>query len=146
MAPLHVNMTDVEVTDFEPIPAGKYHVVITDGELKESGPNSKNPGSEYIKFELTVQEGEYENRKLWVNASMLPHALFTLKGLLDACGFETDGELDFEIDDVIGRECVVRVSVQPARTLPDGREVDAQNTVKGFYPPNERAEGASVLP
>lgn len=125
-----VNFTDVQTNNFEALPAGVYHVRATDGEVRESGPNSKNPGSEYINWELTVQEGPYEGRKLWTNTSLLPQALFALKGMLEASGRFTDdqlsGDLDFEIDDVLGAEFKVKVTQREYNG-------DTQNDIKRFY-------------
>jgi hypothetical protein len=132
--PLRVNMTDVEVSDYDPVPSGKYRVAVTDGELKESGENAKNPGAEYIHWEFTIQDEEYQGRKVWANTSLLPHALFSLKGLLSATGFNTDGEIEFEIDDVINKECVVRVVRKGERTNPNtGETYDPTNEVKAYY-------------
>lgn len=147
---MRVNMSDVEVRDFEPVPSGKYHVAVTDGELKESGENAKNPGAEYIKWEFTIQDDAYAGQKLWANASLLPHALFTLKGLLAAVGYDTSGEVDFEIDDVIGKELVVRVTKKGERTNPQtGETYDPSNEVKGYYKlddPKASTGSGSLLP
>lgn len=111
-----VNFAEIPDSDFSAIPPGKYHVKITGGEMRESGPNSKNPGAQYINWELTVQEGEQENRKLWTNTSLLPHALFSLKALLIATGV-TDSEkaresLDFEIEDLITKSVIATVGAR----------------------------------
>lgn len=143
-----VNFSETETNNFEAIPRGTYPVKITDGEVKESGPNAKNPGSEYIKFEFTVQEGPYEGRKLWANASLLPHALFTLKGILAASGKYTDEELeatelDFEIEDLIGAAMLVTVAVRDY----NGEE---QNDIKRYKKidgaNSQAAPSASALP
>jgi hypothetical protein len=134
-----INFADTEVNDFEPLPAGWYTVAVTDGEMKESGPNSKNPGSEYIHWEYTVQEGQFANRKVWDNTTLLPHALFSLKGLLAAAGFPVDGDLDFEIDDVIGKQIQVKLSQ---------READNGNTyndVKGYKAVGVAVGGSNSL-
>ncbi len=108
-----VNFAEVPDSDFSAIPPGKYHVKITGGEMRESGPNSNNPGAQYINWELTVQEGDHENRKLWTNTSLLPHALFSLKALLIATG-TTDADsaresLNFEIEDLISKSVIATV-------------------------------------
>src|SRR3982751_6020655 len=77
-----------EARSFEPLPSGKYHVKITDIETKECGPNSKNPGKNYWHIEHVVQDGPYENSKLWTNAMLFEGALYTLAQLLKATGFE----------------------------------------------------------
>jgi len=130
---IRVNFTDTgDVSPREPVPAGKYLVTCTDGEIKESGPQAKNPGSQYINWEFTIEDEGYEGRKLWSNTTLLPHALFSIKQLLEAVGMDTSGELDFDLDDVIGKKLILRVTKKPARTLDDGREVDESNEVKSF--------------
>jgi hypothetical protein len=135
---IRVNFTDTEKygnssLGLDPLPTGKYHVAITDVETRESGPQSKNPGSTYLNIEFTVQSGEYEGRKLWVNATLLPHALFTIKGILEAIGFETTGnELEFEIEDLMNKELVVKANKLPAGEV-NGRQLDERNEVKRFY-------------
>jgi len=132
---------------FEPLPGGKYHVKVTDGELKEAGPNAKNPGSQYINWEFTVQDGDYEDRKIWSNTSLLPQALFGLKGLLEAVGMDTNGEIDFDIDDLIGKDVVIQVKKTPKRTVGD-KEYDEGNEVKGYgaYDAAKAPGGSSLLP
>lgn len=126
---IRVNFTDVASSNsYEPVPTGKYNVFVTDGEIKESGPNSKNPGSQYINWEMTIDGGNYDGRKLWTNTSLLPQALFGLKGLLAAAGLNADGELDFDIKDVIGKKIRAKVIKKPA----DG-SYDERNEIKAFY-------------
>jgi hypothetical protein len=137
---IKVNFTDVEVRSFDPLPSGKYLVAISDAEIKESGPQAKNPGSEYINFEFTVQEGDYADKKIWSNASLLPHALFSIKGILDAVGQGSDGELEFELDDLIGQQLVVKVVKKPATA-----EYDERNEVKGYYAVGGGAGAAAAV-
>jgi hypothetical protein len=135
---IRVDFTGVS-TGFEAIPAGKYHVKVTNGEMKESGPSSKNPGAQYVAWELTVQSGDFTGRKLFLNTSLLPKALFGLKGLLAAVGHidkEDQGEIDFEIEDVVGSDCVARVGVRKY-------EGEDRNDVKGVEPWDESFSGDS---
>jgi hypothetical protein len=158
---IRVNFTDTEKygrssLGMDPLPTGKYHVAITDAEMRESGPNAKNPGSEYINFEFTVQSGQYEGRKLWTNASLLPQALYTIKGVLEATGHDTAGnELDFELDDLVNEELIVRVVFKKAGKVTyngEERELDDRNEVKSFYRLTDEAaksgstSGGSLLP
>ncbi|QDU33033.1 hypothetical protein KS4_10740 [Poriferisphaera corsica] len=56
------NASEVEPNHvFEAIPAGKYIAAITSSEMK---PTKRGDGS-YLELELTVIEGEYQNRKVW---------------------------------------------------------------------------------
>src|SRR5215212_5489633 len=114
---IRVDFTDTEKYSgsslgIDPLPTGKYHVAITDVEMREA---KDNPDSKYLNIEFTVQDGQYEGRKLWTNASLLPHALYTIKGILEAIGMETTGNaLDFEMDDLINEELVVRAVFRKA--------------------------------
>src|SRR4051794_3869857 len=140
---VRLNFTDTEAygnssLGRDALPNGKYHVAITDVEVRQSGPAAKHPGSEYWAIEITVQSGDYQGRKLWTNATMLQHALYTIKGILEAIGRETTGnELDVEPDDLVNEELIVRVVKKPAGqiTKSDGstQDVDERNEVKGFY-------------
>ena len=48
-------------TSFDPVPAGKYTVVITASEMKPT----KSGAGHYLELTFQVQEGEYKNRRLW---------------------------------------------------------------------------------
>jgi opacity protein-like surface antigen len=139
---IRVNFTDVESTNYDAIPGGTYAAKVTDGEIRESGPNAKNPGANYINWEFTIQEGEHQGRKQWMNTSLLPQALFGLKGLLAATGrFSEDrlnGDLDFEIDEVLGAD--VKIVVRQKQY-----EGDTQNEVKRVKPVGAPSEAESSL-
>jgi hypothetical protein len=87
---LRVNFSEEEASsearDFDPLPSGKYLVAITGIEDRACGPESKNPGKPYWALEFTVQEGDFENRKLWTNAMLFEGALYTTSQLLKATG------------------------------------------------------------
>jgi len=142
-----VNFAEVPDTDFSAIPPGKYHVKITSGEMRESGPNSNNPGAQYINWELTVQEGDHENRKLWTNTSLLPHALFNLKALLLATGTVSKDDardsLEFEIEDLISKSVIATVGAREFQG-------ETRAEVKRFMPYDsakfESSKRADLLP
>lgn len=48
-------------TGFDPIPSGKYLVVITATDMKPT----KNGKGEYLEIEMEVLEGPHKGRKLW---------------------------------------------------------------------------------
>jgi hypothetical protein len=148
---VRVNFTDTEKygnssLGLDPLPTGKYHVAITDIEERESGPQSKNPGSIYWNIEFTVQSGDYEGRKVWTNASFLPQALYTIKGIMEALGMETTGnELDIEFDDFLNKELVVKVNFLKAGEVTYNgttRQLDDRNEVKRFYKLDDAKSGA----
>lgn len=51
--------------EYQPLPVGQYKLAVTNTELAESGQNSKNPGTKYLKVEIEVQDGEYQGRKIF---------------------------------------------------------------------------------
>lgn len=127
-----INLEGVEAGDFDPIPVGEYAARVTDGQIQEAGPNAKHPGSEYINWEFTIQEGDYEGRKQWTNTTLLPHALYGLKELLKATedhhGLDHEGQIKkYEIiDKVIGAPCTLRVT----KDTYDGETVNRVKRVK----------------
>lgn len=136
---LRVNFTETGDVDFPVMPAGTYAAKVTDGELREAGPNAKHPGSEYINWEFTIQDGEYQGRKVWQNTSLIPEALVGLKGLLSATGkFDVDAELDFEIEDVIGADVAVVVRQREYQG-------EMQNEVRRVKPLSDANTGDSSL-
>lgn len=140
-----VNFSDVDGDGFEALPSGTYHVKITDGELREAGENAKNPGSQYINWEFTVQSGDLANRKLWTNSSLLPQALFRLKQMFKATGHWDDEDLNaddfnFDIDDAIGLDLKVVVTTRMY-------EEEKQNDIKRFKPISaEEIADTSLMP
>ncbi len=106
--PIKINMTGVNVDEFAPLPKDLYHVRVTGCEAKRSS----DKGNPYLEWKFVVTEGEYENRKVWHNTSLLPQSLWSLKRLLLALGFDADdlaGEVDLEEDQVIDLECAVQI-------------------------------------
>lgn len=140
-----VDFSGVETGDFDALPSGTYHVKITDGELREAGENAKNPGSQFINWEFTVQAGEFAERKLWTNSSLLPQALFRLKQMFKATGHWTEADLEednfaFDIDDAIGLDLKVVVSQRMY-------EGEKQNDIKRFKPiTSEELANTSLMP
>ncbi len=144
---LKVDFTEVQ--DFDPLPSGRYLAKVSDGEIKESGPTAKHPGSQYINWEFTIQEGDFAGRHLWTNTvighgscecgDFKPNSLGSLKQLLKALDYDTTKGVKFDIPDVVGKD-VALVVVQ--------REYqgEARNDVKRILPANEYAEGELANP
>lgn len=141
-----LNLNEVEKKDFTPIPAGRYAFRITDGEIREAGPNAKNPGSQYINWELTVSEGEFEGRKVWTNTALLDNSLWRLVQLMESADRYKE-EIDTEelVGHLTGAELVADVKVNP-----ETAEYNASNDIRKFLPPGTELKGAgtssSLLP
>lgn len=127
--------------DFEPIPSGRYLVEVTDYKEGEASENAKNPGATTISWALAVdgdKHPDYANRYVWENMTIVEASLWRLKAFLSACGFDVDGEVDFDPEEVLGSQLVIKVGVQKGRKDPrTGQEYDPRNTVRAFYPVDE---------
>ncbi|MCL2001549.1 MAG: DUF669 domain-containing protein, partial [Planctomycetes bacterium] len=89
MAQLHFNAEEVEPANFDPLPEGKYQVVVSASEMK---PTKKHNGA-YLELEIVVIDGPYINRKVWTrfnmdnpNADAVRIAKQQLSGLCRAVG------------------------------------------------------------
>lgn len=154
-----INFADVEdQKDFGILPAGRYHVEISNLTEREASEQSDNPGARILRWEFTVKSGEYENRKMWDNQVCVKSAFWKIKALLQAAGIDTDqitydanenefynGDDELDMDDLVGTEMDVKVGVRPARKDPTTqREYQAQNRVNNFY--EHEASDGDLLP
>lgn len=91
---LKVDFSGVESSDFS-MPNGPYVLAVTSVELKKSN----NSGETYLAWEYKVAEGEHKGKKVWDNTSLQPQALWRLRNLLEAFGYEVnDGEVDLDLE------------------------------------------------
>ena len=67
MAAIGFDINDVPPgEDFEPVPGGNYKCVVSEAEDKDTSAGD----GKYLKLTLVIVEGQYENRKLWVNLNI----------------------------------------------------------------------------
>lgn len=59
---------------------------------------------DYLAIEFNGKDEEYENSSIYHNASFAPKALPRTRALLEAMGFEVDGEMEIDADDLVGLE------------------------------------------
>lgn len=147
---LRVNFTDEEAgseaRDYEPLPTGKYHVTVFDGEVKFAGEGSKNPGKPFWSLTLQVQDGKFESRRLWANVMLFEGALYSLAQLLKAIGREDalkSGKIP-ALDEILGKDLVVTAqkSLDAYKMQKDGIDPKTasgdervyKTEVKGFKP------------
>lgn len=141
MPVINVNLADVE--SFEPLPEGKYAAEIEKVEVR----SNKARDGLYLNWELTVLDGDYENRKLWMITSLKETALFRLKEVfeqLDLLDDDEDMELEYDDDmepdttagplllypEVEGIECTAVVKNE----MYDGRERNRVDQLLGDTP------------
>lgn len=126
---MKLDFTDVKSSSFEPLPAGWYHVIVNSVKESEAGDNAKNPGAPMLNMEYVVQSGDYEDRHVFENVTIVQTTLWKLKGILEAMNYDVSGELEFDPDDFVGNELQVKLSIQP-----ETKDFDAKNNVKGYKP------------
>ena len=89
------------------IKEGSYLVTVDEVSLEES----RNSGKPYIKFIFEVAEGDSKGFKLFHNCSLQPQALFNLKAVLMALGFDIPNQaFDLDLDELVGLSCYVEVA------------------------------------
>lgn len=111
-----VDLTGVELREFEPVAVGKYKAKVDDVVYQEK---SKRSGQPKVQFTFTLLEGledtnaDYDpatNRKAFYEVSLQEQSLWNLKRTLVALGDtpeDLEGELELEKADYVGRECIV---------------------------------------
>lgn len=93
---IKINMEDVESR--KALPEGDYLFEIDEVEVK----TADNSGADYLAFTMKVADGPNKGSKVWHNCSLQPQALFNLKSVMEACGMEAEGTVEFDPADMIG--------------------------------------------
>jgi|SRR5690606_841949 len=104
--PIKIPMGEAQGGDFEPIEPGLYEATIFDIQLK----TGRDSGQPYLEFTYKLKEN---NRRAWDNYSLQPQSLGFLKRLLSRFGYseeELSGDFEFEPNDLLGKECVVKIT------------------------------------
>lgn len=136
--PITLNLSGVkEFGDFEPVPNGWYLVEVTDGVVREAGKEAKHPGSNYISWEFTIREEDYDGRKVWDNHTLIEGKTGKLKGMLRAADFEDldSDDFTFDLEDVIGQEFYAKIGQEKQKQ--GARAGEMRNTVRAFRPLSE---------
>jgi hypothetical protein len=159
---IKVDLTDQEAKsgDGGYLPAGLFHVVITEVESAESQ-SEANPGKPLLKFTSVVQDGPHADRTIKWTACCWTGALYTIVGLLKAMGEYEELSKGGGLTIPDAQEFYVGKHVMARRGI--NKKAKAENPeddplswleVKGFQPYKEGAQSvgtqanakASVLP
>lgn len=125
---LGLDLDDVKEVSFEPMPKGKYHVVVIDSELKDT----KDLTGRYIKVVLEVQGGEFDGRKLFHNFNIQnanPMATQIGLGQLKKM-MRVSGKTSFQLKSPV-ELCGLHVTASVGIKKDDQGE---SNIVKDFFP------------
>lgn len=119
-----IDLSGVEVGSRKALPEGKYPVTVDSVEIKESS----NSGANYMAFTFEVEDGDHKGAKLFHNCSLQPQALFNLKAILLALGFEIPNKaFDLDTSALVGLSCVVEVAHEVYEGKKKARIVDFIN-------------------
>lgn len=133
MAQLNFDANKVEpVGKFTPVPVGKYTVIISASERKNTSKTPK-PGEvqgEMIQFTYTIIDGEYKGRKLFdrlniINANVTAQEI--AEGCLSAICRSVGVMVPRSTEELHNIPFVVSVKIRPAKG-----EYDESNEVKGY--------------
>lgn len=122
------NAADVPPTQFDVLPAGEYEAVIVASELKPT----QNGGGKYLKLELQILSGEYQNRKLFDNLNIEnknAQAVTIARGTLSAICRSVGVLTPHDSSELHNKPMRIKVKVQPAR---DG--YDESNKIVAYKP------------
>jgi hypothetical protein len=103
---MRVDFTNVK-SNFDPLPEGNYSCTVFSIEEKKS-----QAGNPYLNFQLKIQGGDFDGRRAFYIASLLPQSLWNLKQVLQALGMseeELKGNFDLDTSDLLGRECDITI-------------------------------------
>lgn len=115
-----INIDFSNVKSIEPLEEGTYLATIT----KAEETTAKSSGNPMIKVEYEV---EGTNNKLFDNFVLTDNALWKLKELFGALGYEDEQIVDFDINELIGQQVQLSVIVEEY----EGKDV---NRVKKILP------------
>lgn len=99
------------------LPEGDFLFEVDEVEQKPS----KSSGNDYLSLTFKVAEGEFKGKKVWHSCSLQPQALFNLRGVLEALGFEVpQGVMELDPADLIGETCggTVQLEVYEGKKRP----------------------------
>lgn len=122
---------------YDPVPRNWYQCVVSDWEASEvKKPDGKFPqGTPGTNWELTIDEGPYENRRLWINHWHHPKSLPFLKNFLLATGRFTEEEVSGKVDINEARERAVGSTLMARAVVREAKGgYDARNDVKAVKP------------
>ena len=136
MVKLSVNLDEVDLNDFEIIPAGKYLAKVSD--IVEQESSSGNP---MLVWSWDIIGGEHAGVGLKSYTSLQDHALFGLKQHLEA--FNVVGDVsDFEMDALIGKTAKITVTKNVIVNRDSGEDMEV-NRVTKVYAATPTAPGTS---
>jgi hypothetical protein len=147
---------------FHLLPAGRYIAEVVDFTKDKASDEATNPGAQIIKWEFTIEstvDGEteietrvknpetkrmedatikVEGRTLFDSMVIVENSLWRLMSLLDACWFDTKGEINLRPEEVLSNRLILQIGIQAAKKDRKTRkEYRARNKIVEFFPLEE---------
>lgn len=114
-----VDFSDTETSAV--VDEGDYLIEVEEVEKKVSD----NSGADYLSITFKISEGPFKGKKLFHNCSLQPQALFNLRGVLEALGFEVpQGVMELDTADMIGETCGASVAHEQYQGKTKARPVE----------------------
>jgi hypothetical protein len=129
------NLRDVKGSSFDPIPEGRYNVVVEKAELTAA----KDSGNPMIKVTLKILDGDSKGRLAWDNFVLIEKSLWKLKGFLEAIDSNVAESTNATEQDIANAMVNSKVSVWLEQRV--GENSVISNNVK-YYTPAEVATSA----
>lgn len=124
-----LNLDFSSVPSREPLEEGTYLLTIAEAEEKQS--STGNPMIS-ITYDVNSTADGIEvpgQRKLWDNYSLVEKALFKVKELLDALGYDTDQLVEMDVTDLVGQQVMAKV-------IQETYNGELRNRIKKVFPLN----------
>jgi len=156
-----LNLSDADLSGFEPLEPGRYNAEVfemtMDAVKNLSGEGKMPAGTPMVKIQFKLTDENVNNRRVFVTYVIPPKDYDTgkaakMKGMLartfmalgDSEETVRNKNFDPDLNDYVGRECVVVVGKEQKRTR-DGEPIEGEfnNPVKGVKPAGSVAGTAS---
>lgn len=118
-----VNKAESSSSDFEALPEGRYTAKLNDVDTTKEGAKGA-----YWSWEFEIVDGEFKNRKLWVNTSLSEKADWKMKEVFTAFGYDADTDTD----ELVGEQVRLQVSQRAIESGP--KKGDIGNNVDRVMP------------
>lgn len=115
---MKVNFGDVEVREFEPLPTGRHLCKMSQVDYV---PESSRSGEPAIAWQFSVDGGDYDGRKAFLNTSLQPQSLWSTQRVLmalgmskeevDALKWDTDdpASIQSSLDELLDSACAIMI-------------------------------------
>ncbi len=104
-----LNFSGVEDRNFDAIPNGVYEALIHDIEEKEVK-SGENTGAPMWAVQFAINGGQYDNRRVFRNYTLVEQSMWAIKQFLVALGVDPEalqGEVELDTEELIGLPCRV---------------------------------------